>query len=179
AAGYESGVCSMERLKTIERVIGFACAVLLSSAVVLPLSAQTSNQDAAAAAKSHPIEWRDYAGSPEGNRYLDFNQITKENVSKVEVAWTYPYANTNTNAIVADGVIYAQARNDAIVALDAATGKEIWIHDGLTGMTRRGLNYWESKDGKDKRIIIAVADFLQEIDATTGKSIRSFGTNGA
>ncbi len=169
----------MKRLDTIERVIGFACAVLLSGAVVLPVSAQTSNQDAATAAKSHPIQWPDYAGSPEGNRYLDFNQITKANVSKLDVAWTYPYASTNTNPLVADGVIYAQARNDAIVALDAATGKEIWIHDGLAGMTRRGLNYWESKDGKDKRIIIAVADFLQEIDATTGKSIRSFGSNGA
>ena len=170
----------MKRLGPIEkRVIGLTCAVLGCGAAVLPVAARVSKGNALAAATSQPIEWRDYAGSPEGNRYIDFKQITKTNVDKLEVAWTYTYANTNTNAIVADGVIYTQARNDAIVALDAATGKEIWIHDGLTGMTRRGLNYWESKDGKDKRILFAVADFLQEIDATTGKSIRSFGTNGA
>lgn len=168
----------MKRFATIEKeVIRFSCAVLVSGAVVLSISAQASKQDAPAAGQ--PIEWRDYAGSPEGNRYLDFKQITKANVAKLQVAWTYPWANTNTNAIVADGVIYTQARQDAIVALDAATGKEIWIHDGLKGMTRRGINYWESKDGKDKRVIFAVADFLQEIDATTGKSIRNFGTNGA
>jgi quinoprotein glucose dehydrogenase len=170
----------MKGLETIhKRLIGFTSAVLVSGALVFSISAQTSKEDGAAAATSRPEEWRDYAGSPEGNRYIDFNQITKANVGKLEVAWTYPYADTGFNAIVADGVIYTHARNDAIVALDAATGKEIWIHDGLTGLTRRGLNYWESKDGKDKRLIFAVSDFLQEIDATTGKSIRSFGTNGA
>ncbi|HEY6467228.1 MAG TPA: PQQ-binding-like beta-propeller repeat protein [Candidatus Acidoferrales bacterium] len=162
-----------------KRVIGLACAAFVSCAVVFSISAQTSKQDAPPSATSQPKEWRDYAGSPEGNRYIDFNQITKANVDKLQVAWTYPYAATGTNAIVADGVIYTHARNDAIVALDGATGKEIWIHDGLTGLTRRGLNYWESKDGKDKRLIFAVADYLQEIDATTGKSIHSFGTNGA
>lgn len=174
------GFCPMKCLEAIhKRVIGFACAVLVTGAV-FSISAQTNNLDVPAAATSRPKEWRDYAGSPEGNRYIDFNQITKANVAKLDVAWTYPYADTGTNAVVADGVIYTHARsNSAIVALDAATGKEIWIHDGLTGLTRRGLNYWESKDGKDKRLIFAVADFLQEIDATTGKSIRSFGANGA
>ena len=170
----------MKCLETIQkRVIALTGAVLVSGALVFSISAQASKQNASAGATSQPKEWRDYAGSPEGNRYIDVNQITKANVDKLQVAWTYPYANTGTNAIVADGVIYTHARNDAIVALDAATGKEIWIHDGLAGMTRRGLNYWESKDGKDKRLIFAVGDFLQEIDATTGKSIHSFGTNGA
>jgi quinoprotein glucose dehydrogenase len=157
----------------VPRLIGV---VLAAGFAVFSIAAQTT---APPAATSRPKEWRDYAGSPEGNRYVDFNQITKANVAKLGVAWTYPYAATGTNAIVADGVIYTHARNDAIVALDGATGKEIWIHDGLTGVTRRGLNYWESKDGKDKRLIFAVADYLQEIDATTGKSIRSFGTSGA
>ena len=34
------------------------------------------------------------------------------------------------------------------------------------------MNYWESKDGKDRRLIFSIGDYLQEIDATTGKSIR-------
>jgi quinoprotein glucose dehydrogenase len=46
------------------------------------------------------------------------------------------------------------------------------VHDGLTGMTERGMNYWESKDGKDRRILYILADYLQELDATTGKLIR-------
>ena len=76
------------------------------------------------------------------------------------------------------GVVYGKGRNSSLVALDAATGKEIWIHDGLEGMTRRGINYWESKDGKDRRLIFSISDYLQEIDAATGKSIRTFGNNG-
>jgi quinoprotein glucose dehydrogenase len=121
----------------------------------------------------------DYAGSPEGDRYVDLKQINKENVNELAVAWSYPYAETGFNPIVAHGIIYTKARNKSVVAIDAGTGKEIWIHDGLANMTERGMNYWESKDGKDRRIIFSLADYLQEIDANTGKSLRTFGNNGS
>ena len=58
------------------------------------------------------------------------------------------------------------------------TGKEIWIHANLVGLTRRGLNYWESKDKKDKRLIFTLNNTLQAIDAVSGKSILSFGDSG-
>jgi quinoprotein glucose dehydrogenase len=45
-------------------------------------------------------------------------------------------------------------------------------------MTSRGFNYWESADGRDQRLIFAMNGLLQEVDAKTGKSIMSFGTNG-
>ena len=48
----------------------------------------------------------------------------------------------------------------------------------MTGMTARGMNYWESKDRKDRRLIFAMNDYLQEIDAATGKSILTFGSDG-
>jgi quinoprotein glucose dehydrogenase len=133
----------------------------------------------AAKAPSAPKEWPDYAGGPEGTRYMPLTQITKANVTKLGVAWSYPYAETGVNPIVAHGIIYTKARNKSVVAINAATGKEVWIHDGLTGMTERGMNYWESKDGKDRRLIFALADYMQELDANTGKLIRSFGKNGA
>src|SRR5580658_6438112 len=100
------------------KVVGLIGVVLAACFAVFSIAAQTT---APVAATSPSKEWRDYAGSPEGNRYIDFNQITKANVPKLEVAWTYPYAATATNAIVADGVIYTKARTDALVALDAAT----------------------------------------------------------
>ncbi len=85
---------------------------MLTGMAVLSLSAQTSKPNvagksaaaAATIATSQSKEWPDYAGGPEGNRYMDFKQITKANVDKLEVAWTYPYAETGNNAIVADGV---------------------------------------------------------------------------
>lgn len=158
------------------KALGLIGTLLAAGLAVFSMAAQTTTSPVAT---SQPTEWRDYAGSPEGNRYIDFKQITKANVDKLQVAWIYPYAETGNNALVADGVIYTHARNRSIVAVDAATGKEVWVHDGLTGLTTRGLNYWESKDGRDKRVIFSVADYLQELDATTGKLIRSFGSNGS
>ena len=73
-------------------------------------------------------DWRDYAGTPDGSRYVDLKQINKSNLGKLDIAWTYPWAETGFNPIVAHGVIYTRARNQSMVALDAATGKEIWIH---------------------------------------------------
>ena len=70
------------------------------------------------------------------------------------------------------------ARNSSLVALNAATGREIWIHENLPGLSTRGISYWASKDQKDRRPIFAMNNFLQEIDAVTGKSILTFGKKG-
>ena len=123
--------------------------------------------------------WTDFNGGPDNSKYSTLRQIDKSNVSKLEVAWTYPFGETMFNPIVVRGVVYGRARNSSLVALDAATGKEIWIHENLQGIHQRGMNYWESKDGKDRRLIFSANDYLQEIDANTGKSIVSFGRDGA
>jgi quinoprotein glucose dehydrogenase len=62
--------------------------------------------------------------------------------------------------------------------VDARSGKELWIRENMNGMTSRGMNYWESGDGRDQRLIFAMNSLLQELDAKTGKSIMTFGTNG-
>ena len=85
------------------------------------------------------------------------------------IAWAYPYGETGSNPIVARGVIYGRGRNGSLIALDAKTGKEIWIREGMQAMTARGMNYWESKDGKDRRLIFSMNDYLQEINAATGQ----------
>ncbi len=131
-----------------------------------------------AAGDQGPREWRDYGGGPDNSKFSTLKQINKSNVAKLDVAWTYEYGETMFNPIVARGVIYGKGRNSSLVALDAATGKEIWIHEGLEGITRRGVNYWESRDGKDRRLIFSINDYLQEIDAATGKSIVKFGQDG-
>jgi quinoprotein glucose dehydrogenase len=122
--------------------------------------------------------WRDYAGSPDNSRFSTSTEITRTNVATLQLAWNYPYGDTGFNPVVVNGVVYGRGRNGSLIALDARTGEEMWIHDGLLGMTERGVNYWESRDGKDRRLIFALGDYLQEIDAATGKSIPSFGTGG-
>src|SRR4029453_7797180 len=76
------------------------------------------------------------------------------------------------------GVVYGRGRNGSLVAVDAKTGRELWIRENMNGMTSRGINYWESADGRDQRLLFSMNSRLQEVDANTGKSIMSFGTNG-
>ena len=52
--------------------------------------------------------------------------------------------------------MYVLAKNNSIVALDASTGKEVWTYtpDPAAGIiTNRGINYWESKDRSDRRLL--------------------------
>ena len=101
------------------------------------------------------------------------------------MAWSYSYDGNapNFNPIVVDGVMYvlaqfARPEGPAFVALDAATGEEIW-RTPLQGQAgSRGVNYWESEDRSDRRLIFLESGMMSEIDARTGAPITSFGDNG-
>ena len=126
--------------------------------------------------------WTQFGGGADQSKFVNLKQITKENLSQLEVAWEYStndnVATYRFNPIVVDNVMYVLAKNNSLVALDVNTGKEIWIHANLNTASKRGINYWESKDRKDRRLIFCTNNTLQEIDAVTGKSILSFGNNG-
>src|SRR5436190_7544904 len=125
--------------------------------------------------------WRQYLGSSDSSQYSSLDQINKKNVSQIQVAWTYPVGDMRTyrfNPIVVDTVMYTLAKNLSIVALDAATGKEIWTHENQGAVGDRGINYWESADRKDRRLLYINAGFLTAIDAETGKTIETFGEKG-
>jgi quinoprotein glucose dehydrogenase len=118
--------------------------------------------------------WRQYLGGTDSAQYSSLKQIDKTNVSKLQVAWTYPTNATRFNPIVVDGTMYVAA-NNRVVALDGATGKEIWARPG--GAPARGINYWESKDRSDRRLVL-IAGGLTEVNALTGETITTFGTEG-
>lgn len=125
--------------------------------------------------------WTHYGGSPEQSKYFEGSNITKANVNQLKVAWYYPTDDEFPNfssPIVVDTVMYLVAKNNSLIALNLLTRKEIWIHTGLMGISRRGINYWESKDKKERRIIFTLNNSLQAIDAITGKTIESFGNGG-
>ena len=152
------------RVSGIRHGLG-ASAFLLALVVLVP-------------AQAPPREWKDYAGGPDSSRFVAATQINKTNVSQLKVAWTYPDGQTGSNPIVSRGVVYARGRNNSIAALDAATGRELWSREGLQGMTTRGFNYWETRDGAERRLIFAIGDQLQELDAKTGQFIQAFGMDG-
>jgi quinoprotein glucose dehydrogenase len=127
--------------------------------------------------------WRDYGGASDSAQYSALAQIHRSNVSQLEVAWTFSTGDNNKyffNPIVVDSVMYVLARNNSIVALDAATGKEIWTHTdpATTIITSRGINYWESKNRSDRRLLFSSNHALRAIDARTGRPILSFGNGG-
>jgi quinoprotein glucose dehydrogenase len=129
--------------------------------------------------------WREYGGSPDGSQYSALRQINRSNVKSLQVAWTYPTGDDRKysfNPLVIDGTMYVLAKGNSIVALDAATGRELWIHPTdpkTTLITNRGLNYWQSADGSDRRLLFSIENQLQELDARTGQRILQFGVNGA
>ncbi|CAN5483398.1 hypothetical protein BH23BAC1_BH23BAC1_37970 [soil metagenome] len=125
--------------------------------------------------------WKDYGGGPDQSKYVNLDQITKSNVAQLDTAWIYSTGDNKVyqfNPIVVDSIMYVLAKDNSLVALNAATGKEIWIHANLRGIARRGINYWESDDRQDRRLIFQMNDYLQAIDARTGISITDFGKNG-
>ncbi|MEP7353449.1 MAG: PQQ-binding-like beta-propeller repeat protein [Acidobacteriota bacterium] len=140
--------------------------------------------------------WTSYGGGITNTRYSPLTQIDADNFSKMQVAWTFSTANLGPIAeanlestpLVIDGVFYSTAgdRRD-VVALDAATGEQLWVHREDEGkraevsprrLSGRGLSYWA--DGNDKRVVYFTQGYrMIELDARTGLRIASFGTNGA
>jgi quinoprotein glucose dehydrogenase len=128
--------------------------------------------------------WSDYGGGPDSAQYSALQQIDRSNVDQLRIAWEFPTGDANRyffNPVQAHGLLYVLAEGNSIVALNAATGRKVWVH--ATGafthvITDRGINYWESADGRDRRLLFAVNHFLQAIDARTGNPVLSFGSNG-
>jgi quinoprotein glucose dehydrogenase len=159
-------------------------AVLLSAALGCQRAASVAQSGAerpAADASPQYRMWNDYGGGPDQSKFVAFDQITKANVARLRQAWIYPSGDSvayQLNPIIVDSVMYVTAKNNSLVAINAKTGREIWIHANLRGMTRRGINYWESADRSERRILFTTNNYLQAIDARTGQSIRSFGDSG-
>jgi quinoprotein glucose dehydrogenase len=124
--------------------------------------------------------WRTYGGGGHSAQYSALDQINKSNVAQLEVVWSFPAGDRSFvfNPIVVDRTMYVLARDNEIVALDAATGRELWArpHDGP--VSARGINYWQSADGRDRRLLYLNAGMLTAIDAGTGNIIESFGNGG-
>lgn len=143
--------------------------------------------------KSGSRDWPAYGGNKAGNRFSSLEQINKDNVGKLKLAWTYDTGDNNDSTregmdiqcqpIVVHGVLYAVAPSMKLFALDGASGKQLWIFDPFADSTMRksihavrGVVYWE--DGDDKRILYSVGTGIYAVNAVTGKKIESFGDNG-
>ncbi|HYM76668.1 MAG TPA: PQQ-binding-like beta-propeller repeat protein [Candidatus Dormibacteraeota bacterium] len=126
-------------------------------------------------------DWPIYGGTAENNHYSPLTQIERKNVKQLQVAWTFDTGEPGglqTSPIEVDGVLYGLTPSQKVFALNAATGNLLWQFDsGIKGtQPDRGLASWS--DGKERRIIVGVMNFVYALDAATGKPIPSFGKDG-
>jgi len=148
--------------------------------------------------------WSVYGGDAGGTRYSALKQVTRENVGKLHVAWTYhtgalkPETALNEKAafestpILVDGTLYLTTPFNAVIALDPASGAEKWVYDpkvsrsqGYSEVTSRGVAAWTDSKAADGapcklRIFEGTIDArLLSLDGKTGKPCEGFGSGGA
>jgi len=154
----------------LDRKVRLSLALMASSMIVL---------SSAAGAKSFDYTtWDSYLGGPESAQYSSLDQINTTTVKDLKVAWTYDLGPGGASAfgpIQANGLLYVTAHDTFLIALDPATGKEKWRTEVKGRMGSRGMNYWQSKDGKDKRLVFLSGGFVREVNADTGEFIKGFG----
>jgi quinoprotein glucose dehydrogenase len=112
-------------------------------------------------------------GSPGNSHYSTLKQINRSNVQKLQVAWEFDTGQPGgleTTPIVVDGILYAFTPSQQLIALDGATGKLLWKFDSTIKGTQpnRGIAYWA--DGKEKRLLAGVMNFVYALDLATGNA---------
>ncbi len=139
--------------------------------------------------KEAGLDWPVYLGGNNSLQYSSLDQINKENIDKLKVAWRFSTNDADSdgrtqiqcNPIIIDGILYGSSPKLKIFALDAATGKEKWIYDPNANIdfamnVNRGVSYW--KDGSTSSILFTVGPELICLNAVTGKPRDDFGENG-
>lgn len=151
---------------------------------------------------NRPADWGAYGRTGEGRRFAPFDQINRDNVGGLKVAWTFRTGDIgkgeDQNVPLQIGErIYSCSRNNIVSALDADTGKLLWRHDpkakSPVWQRCRGLGYYDSDKATGapqptpvsvmpcrRRIIEPTVDArLIALDAETGARCADFGQDGA
>ena len=150
-----------------------------------------------ASAARADVEWPYYAGNLSSQRYSPLDQINRDNVGKLEIAWRFqtgnygpkPEARNEATPLVIGGVLYTTVgvtRN--VVAIDPKTGETLWAYRPNDGEDRykaaprktsgRGLSYWTDHAGNERLFVVTPGFYLVALDPSTGRQAPGFGENG-
>jgi quinoprotein glucose dehydrogenase len=122
-------------------------------------------------------------GGVDNIRYSPLSQINKSNVATLKVAWTYDShdafkgSEMQSNPVVVDGVLYATTPTLKVVALNAATGREIWAFDPGNGASKTRFRHRGVTVHED-RVFVTYRNYLYALDRKTGQPIPAFGSAG-
>ncbi len=98
-------------------------------------------------------DWDAAGGNTGQTKYSTLNQINKENVGQLEIAWTFHSGskaeNVQLNPLIVSGVVYITTPANELIALDGTNGQEVWSFDPAReeesfGGINRGLAYWKN-----------------------------------
>ncbi|MCC7266780.1 MAG: PQQ-binding-like beta-propeller repeat protein, partial [Caulobacteraceae bacterium] len=174
----------------------------MAGASALGLGALLGGPAGAAASLLEPAagEWPAYGATNAAPKYSPLAQIDRANVGDLKIAWEWlsPDAEIlkanpdlkpgefQATPIMVGGVLYTSTAMCQVAAIDAITGRTLWVYDPgnwrhartlSKGFQHRGVAYWG--EGDSARIIIGTGDNrLIALDAKSGKPIPSFGTDG-
>src|ERR1700722_5197028 len=113
-----------ETMRKASSTAGLAVACLLSTAGIA-LAADPGTED--------PNNWPQYNRTANAGRYSPLDQINKDNVGKLSVAWIAHGGDITMGLqetpIVIDGLIYSISSGDKVAALDGKTGEQIWSYE--------------------------------------------------
>ncbi|HYM05681.1 MAG TPA: PQQ-dependent dehydrogenase, methanol/ethanol family [Terriglobales bacterium] len=103
-------------------------------ALILALSASLMAQvpyERILKSAAQPENWLTYSGNYQAYRYSTLDQITRQNVHQLKVAWMYQmhaHHKVETSPLVFDGIMYITEPPSDVTALDLRTGRPIWSH---------------------------------------------------
>lgn len=157
--------------------------------------------------------WPHYGGDAGGIRYSPLDEINRENVANLEVAWTYRTGDFDASPVGGDtpcsechgsdskfeatpilnaNRLYLSTPLNRVIALDPASGQELWTYDPAIrldvsrneGFVSRGVSFWQDSQGNAtdpcyRRIFMPTVDArLIALDAITGEPCEDFGDAG-
>ena len=138
---------------------------------------------------THPMEaqtanWPVYHGDEGRTHFSTLSQITPRNVQQLKVAWTFdtqdafPGSEMQSNPIVIDGVLYATTPKQQVIALDAATGRQLWRFDPQNGAPPTSRIRHRGVVVHNDRVLFNYRNRLYALDRKSGRPIPTFGDSG-
>lgn len=133
----------------------------------------------AAAPGGAGADWADYFGTPNGWRYSTLNQINRNNVQKLKVAWIHQAGEQTggmqTTPIVINGIVYNISGNSRVQAIDGKTGKELWRYEPkIDPIAKKAYYGWFNRGVtvSHGKVVLSTADGRGiALDQTSGKEV--------
>jgi quinoprotein glucose dehydrogenase len=176
----------------------FVCIITIAFGVV------GARKSSARPGNASDAEWPYYGHDAGGMRYSPLTQINRENVTRLQIAWTFHTGDISegrgrrkrsgfeSTPLVVDGTLYLTTPFNRVIALDPATGAQRWAYDPKIemdgdygdGLVNRGVAAWldagrAGSQACQRRIFESTQDArLIALDAATGAPCVDFGKGG-